>query len=93
MLVYAQTKTHANPRTGSMITQPRNNLKDKLTSLPLLKMFLCYDLLVFSSVQIDGKKVSSIKDLVQEAQPDEEELTKQQEVGEKLKAFLMASVH
>lgn len=46
----------------------------------------------FSSVQIDGKKVSSIKDLVQEAQPDEE-LTKQQEVGEKLKAFLMASVH
>lgn len=56
-------------------------------------MFLCYDLLVFSSVQIDGKKVSSIKDLVQEAQPDEEELTKQQEVGEKLKAFLMASVH
>lgn len=47
----------------------------------------------FSSVQIDGKKVSSIKDLVQEAQPEEEELTKQQEVGEKLKAFLMASVH
>lgn len=39
--------------------------------------------------EIDGKKVSSIKDLVQEAQPDEEELTKQQEVGEKLKAFLM----
>ena len=47
----------------------------------------------FSSVQIDGKKVSSIKDLVQEAQPDEEELTKQQEVGEKLKTFLMARVH
>lgn len=91
MLVYAQTKTHANPRTGSMITQPRNNLKVNIASsfenVSMLRS------LGFSSVQIDGKKVSSIKDLVQEAQPDEEELTKQQEVGEKLKAFLMASVH
>ncbi|XP_068677758.1 uncharacterized protein [Montipora foliosa] len=39
--------------------------------------------------EIDGKKVSSIKDLVQEAQPEQEQLQKQQEVAEKLKAFMM----
>lgn len=42
--------------------------------------------------EIDGKKVSSIKDLVQEAQPHEEEISKQEEVAEKLKAFLMDSL-
>jgi len=49
---------------------------------------------VFSpDVQIDGKKVSSIKDLIQEAQPEEKQLNKQHEVSEKLKAFLMVGVH
>ena len=33
--------------------------------------------------------MSSIKDLIQEAQPEEEEVKKQQEVAEELKAFLM----
>lgn len=37
--------------------------------------------------------MSSIKDLIQEAQPEEKELNKQQEVAEKLKAFLMVGVH
>jgi len=45
------------------------------------------------NVQIDGKKVSSIKDLIHEAQPEEKQLNKQDEVAEKLKAFLMVSVH
>lgn len=47
---------------------------------------------LFFHVQIDGKKVSSIKDLIQEAQPEEEEVKKQQEVAEELKAFLMVGV-
>ena len=48
---------------------------------------------VLISFQIDGKKVSSIKDLIQESQPEEEQLEKQQEVAEKLKSFLMVRVH
>ena len=33
--------------------------------------------------------MSSIKDLITQAQPEEKELNKQQQVAEKLKAFLM----
>ena len=33
--------------------------------------------------------MSSIKDLIEEAQPDQEQLEKQQEVEEKLTSFLM----
>ena len=36
--------------------------------------------------------MSSIKDLIQQAQPEEKELNKQQQVAEKLKVFLMVSV-
>ena len=36
--------------------------------------------------------MSSIKDLIQQAQPEEKELNKQQQVAEKLKAFLTVSV-
>ena len=36
--------------------------------------------------------MSSIKDLIQDAQPEEEEVKKQQEVAEELKAFLMVGV-
>ena len=48
---------------------------------------------VLFSFQIDGKKVSSIKDLIQESQPEEQQLEKQQKVAEKLKSFLMVRVH
>ena len=44
-------------------------------------------------LKIDGKKVSSIKDLIEEAQPDQEQLEKQQEVAEKLRSFLMVRGH
>ena len=54
-------------------------------------MFVCFSCF-FSPVKIDGKKVSSIKDLIQEAQPDEQELNKTQDVAEKLKAFLKVNV-
>ena len=48
-----------------------------------------FQVFFYFCIQIDGKKISSIKDLVQEAQPDQEQLEKQQDVAEKLKVFLM----
>lgn len=62
------------------------------TSMTSISFALISNGFLFFHVQIDGKKVSSIKDLIQEAQPEEEEVKKQQEVAEELKAFLMVGV-
>lgn len=83
-----QERQHKNKTVQSFAVDFRAN---DITSVTNISFTLVY--IGFFPVQIDGKKVSSIKDLIEEAQPEEEELNKQQEVAEKLKAFLMVGVH
>ena len=78
-----------------IITHLLATLVDKphpqLSTFPPTSWRHCHNerLCLFFFLKIDAKKVSSIKDLIEEAQPDQEQLEKQQEVAEKLTSFLM----